>query len=130
MDTFISSLANFFIRHPTTQMIVGYICLTFGCLFTFLLVAVCLHMAFGKQKSFYYQQGSLVDRCWKAGWLLSTLAIIDLGYRELSRNHHISMTELVFDCVPLMILLFAQIYGSEYRKAAIRAKRGAEQEST
>ncbi len=122
MDALIDGLSNFFIQHPFAQASAGYLGKALGGLFVLLLCAGCWFLAFGRQRSFYYRIGSLVEKCWKAGWLLQMAVIANLSYRELTGSKNISVTELICDALPTALLLFAQLYGSKYHKT-IRAER-------
>lgn len=125
MNTLINSIANFFISHPLAQVIAGYSGQIVGCFFTLFLIAGCLFLTFGKQKSFCYHAGSFVGRCWKAGWLLMIIAVVDLSRHMFSGMRNFSTAELIFDCIPIAILLFAQIYGSKHHRSLVAARREA-----
>lgn len=127
MDNLINGISNFFIQHPSAQVIASDVGKLLGCLLVLLMIACCIFLAFGKQKSFYYQTGSIAEICWKAGWLLQIIALADLSYNRFSGRKHISGLEFAFDCIPTVLLLFAQIYGMEYHKTAKAAKRIARQ---
>jgi len=128
MDSLINGIANFFIQHPFAQVIAGYLGKLLGWLFAILLIASCIFLAFGQQRSFYYQKGSLAGICWKVGWLLQIISVTDLSCRLFFLGtKHMYVPELVIYAAPILILLFAQIYGMKYHKTMVVAKRIARQ---
>lgn len=98
-----------------------YLLILAGSLLAVVLSAGSLFLAFGNQRVFYYHQGSLVGNCWKAGWVLQLAAIADLGVRTL-RGQEVPTMELLLNCIPTLLLMFAQILGNKYHKT-VSAKR-------
>jgi len=127
MSILIDSLADFFTRHPTAQVVAAYVVKALGGLFALVLISGCLFLAFGSQKAFFYRKGSLVDKCWKAGWLLQIVGVAGLSYQFFLGSKNFSLFEVILNCIPLMLLLFAQMYGSKYHITCSSGKGDAKQ---
>ncbi len=125
MTSLIAGLSDFFIRHPLAQVIAGHIGEILGGLFVLFLIVGCLFLAFGRQSSFYYREGSLSGRCWKLSWLLQAVGVVDLSGRVLPGQRNVSWIEVIVNCVPMALLLFGQMHGAAYHRAVPAERRQA-----
>ena len=117
MDFLIDAISNFFIQHPFAQVIGGYVGKLVGILLVLLLVTACLYLALSKKHVYQFPKGSVGGLCWKAGWLLDIVAVVDLSYRMYTGTKHISVAELIFDCIPTLLMLFAMLYSVKHDQA-------------